>query len=75
MKIELNKVYFDAKGEQWKVVAILPIHLYFNYIVINKSQNKCNHITESGKVNMVELHDNDLIKLVGDNFTEEKIGD
>lgn len=71
MKLELNKVYIDREGNQWKVILYKKEHLH-PFTAINKAQDHASSYKENGTYRCVESAC-DLIGLVGDDFKKEPI--
>lgn len=74
MKLDLNKVYRDRKGMEWKVVMKgMRIYTAYPILVVNSSQDLINWLTSDGGNNAFGgEHPRDLIQFVGDDFTPVK---
>jgi len=74
MKLELNKVYKDTEGTQWKICCIREGKdpRYKSACGVNKEQNDWKFWSEDG-VYCDERTPYNLIELVGDGFVEDLI--
>jgi hypothetical protein len=73
MKLELNKVYRARNGTEWMVICIVnePSTVFFNeVIIVNRMQDEYNKCRENGRQILGANNSEDLIELVGDDFTE-----
>lgn len=70
MKLELNKVYKDRTGRQWKVDRNKRYPLIYKWIIIDQYMEGMLFVSDDGKKDNSTENDSDLIELVGDNFVE-----
>lgn len=75
MKVELNKVYKDGRGRQWKVFCIVnPITVGTRRIyATNETQTKINRCCVDGANDHCYSSTEDLVELVGNDFKREPI--
>jgi hypothetical protein len=69
MKLELNKVYKDKEGNQWKTVLYKEGYAR-PFTAVNKAQD-CDACYRENGLCTVNESERDLIELVGDDFKEE----
>jgi len=67
MKLELNKVYRDRAGQEWRIICKFESG---NVLAINPQQNQVNNVNEDGCYLLTQECERDLIELVGDDFTD-----
>ncbi len=74
MLLELNKIYSDRIGNEWKIVCDTKIHTQ-SILGVDPKQEKTQWFYSDGKYSSStnKEHPYDLIKLIGDDFTPIKI--
>jgi len=78
MKLELNKVYIDRNGIQYKVFCIIESLIHddelYPFVCTTKCQNNIIRYTSKGisEHNKLSAGSDNLIELVGDDFTDNK---
>lgn len=71
MKVKLNKVYRAKNGQEFKIFcAVMGDEGQITYISTNKNQNEMLRFYEDGLCKDYYGEEYDLIKLVGDEFSE-----
>jgi hypothetical protein len=68
MKLELNKVYKDREGNQWKTV-LYKEGFSSPFMAVNKNQNESRTYTLDGYCTNNLEHQ--LVEVIGDDFKEE----
>jgi len=69
MKLELNKVYKDREGNQWKTV-LYKENYARPFTAVNKAQD-CDACYRENGLWTVNESERDLVELIGDDFKKE----
>lgn len=70
MELELNKVYRARDGSEWKIICK---NIPQNFLmVVNSKQDTIKSLTGNGSYWVSREHELDLIKLIGDDFTNTR---